>query len=65
MVEITILENSTNIKTNDINIFIDGDFELKKEGANLPEIRVIANNQSKTELFNTEDVGLMFSSDSD
>ena len=24
MVEITIIENSTSIKTNDINIFIDG-----------------------------------------
>ena len=46
MVEITILENTTNIKTNDINIFIDGDFELKKEGVKAPEVSVIANSQS-------------------
>ncbi len=31
MVEIVILENATNIKTNDINIFIEGNFELKKK----------------------------------
>ena len=49
MVEIVILENATNIKTNDIEIYIEGSFEIKKEGAKAPIISVIANSQQELE----------------
>lgn len=29
MIEITIINNQTKIKTNDLEIFIDGNFEIK------------------------------------
>lgn len=45
MVEIIINDNITKIKTNDLQISIEGAFELKKEGAEAPEVNVIANNQ--------------------
>ena len=45
MVEILINDNVTNIKTNDINIFINGDFEITKKGAEAPAINVIADKQ--------------------
>ena len=45
MVEIIINENLTNIKTNDIDIYIEGSFEIKKEGAEAPIVNVIANKQ--------------------
>lgn len=45
MVEILINDNISNIKTNDINIFINGDFEITKKGAEAPIINVIANKQ--------------------
>ena len=41
MIEITIIGNKTKIKTNDIEIFIDGSFEIKKKGAEAPLINVI------------------------
>lgn len=40
MVEITINDNVTSIKTNDIQIFIEGSFEIKKKGAEAPIINV-------------------------
>lgn len=40
MVEITINDNVANIKTNDVQIFITGSFEIKKEGAEAPIINV-------------------------
>ena len=40
MVEITINDNVTSIKTNDIKIFIEGSFEIKKKGAEAPIINV-------------------------
>ena len=43
MIEILINNNTTNIKTQDIDIFIEGSFEIKKEGAEAPIINVIAN----------------------
>lgn len=45
MIEITILNEHTQIETNDLNIFIEGDFELKKEGTEVPTINVIAGSQ--------------------
>ena len=45
MIEITILDNLTRITTNDLNIFIEGGFEIKKEGAKAPTVNVIAENQ--------------------
>lgn len=45
MIEIFFMDNVTNIKTNDIEIFIEGSFEIKKEGAKAPTIKVIADKQ--------------------
>ena len=45
MVEILINDNVTNIKTNDINVFINGEFEITKKGAEAPVINVIADKQ--------------------
>lgn len=45
MVEIIINENLTKIKTNDIEIYIKGSFEIRKEGAEAPVINVIAKKQ--------------------
>lgn len=45
MLEILINDNVTNIKANDINIFINGDFEITKKGAEAPVINVIADKQ--------------------
>lgn len=41
MIEIQIIDNKTSIKTDDIQIFIEGSFELKKVGAEAPVISVI------------------------
>ena len=49
MVEITIIDNLTNIKTNDLDIIIEGNFEIKKEGAEAPVVNVIATNQQEFE----------------
>lgn len=49
MIEILIDNNVANVKTNDISIFIEGSFELKKEGAEAPIINVIANKQKAIE----------------
>ena len=38
-------DNQTKIETNDLNIYIEGDFELKKEGTEVPTISVIADKQ--------------------
>lgn len=40
MIEIIILDDHTKIETNDLTICIEGDFELKKEGAEAPVINV-------------------------
>ena len=45
MIEIVINENVTNIKTDDIEVYIEGSFEIKKEGAEAPIVNVIANKQ--------------------
>ena len=45
MIQITINANQTNIKTNELEVNIEGSFELKKEGDNAPIISVIANSQ--------------------
>lgn len=47
MVEIIIDNNLTNIRTNDLQIYIDGTFEIKKEGAEAPIIKVIADEQKE------------------
>ena len=49
MVEIVVNSNQTVVKTNDIEIHIEGSFELKKEGAEAPIINVIANKQKEFE----------------
>lgn len=36
MVEIVIIDNQTRIKIGDIEIFISGDFEIKKKGTEVP-----------------------------
>lgn len=38
MIQITIIDNQTNIKTNDFEINIEGDFEIKKKGTEVPII---------------------------
>lgn len=45
MVEIIIIDNKSKIKTNDIEIYIDGPFEIKKEGAEAPIVNVIVKKQ--------------------
>ena len=45
MIEIVINDNVTNIKTDDIEVYIEGPFEIKKEGAQAPIVNVIANKQ--------------------
>lgn len=40
MVEIIINENLTKIKTENITFFIKGSFEIKKEGAEAPIIKI-------------------------
>lgn len=45
MIEIIINGNISKIKTNDIDIYIEGSFEIKKEGAEAPIVNVIANKQ--------------------
>lgn len=45
MVQITIIDNQTSIKTNDFEINIEGDFEIKKKGTKVPIINVIADKQ--------------------
>lgn len=45
MIEIVINNNITNIKTDDIEVYIEGSFEIKKEGAEAPIVNVIANKQ--------------------
>lgn len=42
MVEIIINENLTNIKTNDVTVFVEGSINIKKEGAEAPVINVIS-----------------------
>lgn len=41
MIEITIIDNQTNIKTNDLQIHIEGNFEIKKS-AEAPIINVVS-----------------------
>lgn len=50
MIEITIIDNETKIQTNDLNICIEGNFELKKEGAEAPTLNVIGYTQKLSEL---------------
>lgn len=45
MIEIIINGNLSKIKTNDIEIYIEGSFEIKKEGAKAPTVNVIADKQ--------------------
>lgn len=40
MIQILINDNLTNIKTNDLQINIEGSFQIKKEGAEAPVINV-------------------------
>lgn len=40
MVQIIINDEKTNIKTNDLEINLEGRFEIKKEGAEAPVINV-------------------------
>lgn len=54
MIEITIIDNKTKIQTNDINIYINGGFELKKEGAKAPTLNVIGYTQILSELCQEE-----------
>ena len=42
MIEIVIIENKTSIKTSDLQLYINGSFEIKKEGAEAPIINVTA-----------------------
>lgn len=49
MVEITILDNQTKIKTNDMEVYIEGSFEIKKKGAEAPVVNVIAETQKSLE----------------
>lgn len=49
MIEIIIDGNLTKIKTNDIDVYIEGSFEIKKEGAEAPVVNVIASKQIKAE----------------
>jgi len=42
MVEIIIINNQTNIKTKDLQINIEGSFEIKKEGDNAPTIKLVS-----------------------
>lgn len=48
MIEIFINGNLTLIKTNDIDFYIEGSFEIKRTGDGTPVVNVIANEQ-KTE----------------
>lgn len=45
MIEILINDNLTKIKTNDLQVIIDGDYEIKKIGAEAPIINVINSQQ--------------------
>lgn len=40
MIEIIIIDNVATIKTNDIQIIVEGNFQIKKEGAEAPVINV-------------------------
>lgn len=40
MVQIIIDDNQTKIKTNELEIYIEGSFQIKKEGAEAPIINV-------------------------
>ena len=40
MIQILINDNLTNVKTNDLEINIEGGFQIKKEGAEAPVINV-------------------------
>lgn len=40
MIRIVIIDNKTKIQTNDLEIYIEGSFEIKKKGAEAPEINV-------------------------
>lgn len=42
MVEITIIDNQTKIKVNEIEIYIEGSFEIKKEGAKAPIVTMVS-----------------------
>lgn len=42
MVEIIIINNQTKIKTKDLQINIEGGFEIKKEGDNAPTIKLVS-----------------------
>jgi len=42
MIQITIMDNQTNIKTNDLEINIEGSLEIKKEGDKAPIIKVVS-----------------------
>ena len=42
MVEIIIINNQTKIKTEDLQINIEGGFEIKKEGDNAPTIKMVS-----------------------
>ena len=49
MVEIVFNDNITSIKTSDLQIYVEGSLEIKKEGAEAPIIKVIANSQQEFE----------------
>lgn len=47
MIQILINDNITNIKTNELEINIEGNFQIKKEGAEAPIINVASVNKQK------------------
>lgn len=47
MAEIIINDNITSIKTNDLQVLIEGSFEIKKEGAEAPIINVASVKKQK------------------
>lgn len=42
MIQIIINDNITNIETNELKVSIEGNFQIKKEGAEAPVINVVA-----------------------
>ncbi len=42
MIQIIIMDNQTKIQTNDVQLFIEGSFEIKKEGDKAPMIKVVS-----------------------
>lgn len=49
MVQITIIDNHTKIETNNLHVYIEGGFEIKKRGAEAPVVNVIAEMQKSLE----------------